>query len=213
LQSEFAVVGYDGVPKMLPVDGSATSESVVPETVLKEKSPDEFATYATGRQNVAFVDVSIKLLKRYNPFMLVAEFIISFFFESWPQPTERVETVAYAFDGKEKDLVPAPAADKEHLDQRAKGSSSAYDGFIFAIVHKNSMRRLREDRYDVSLTFTKDHEKLPTWTTVMCEAAEITETLLTPDLIKAIEEAGDSFEYLIVTDQPVDKPTKYGCLL
>ena len=74
------------------------------------------------------------------------------------------------------------------------------------------MRLLREERYDISLILPKDHEKLPAWTTVMSEAAEITETILTPDLAKAIEEAGDLFEYLIITDQPVDKPTKYGHL-
>lgn len=42
----------------------------------------------------------------------------------------------------------------------------------------------------------------------MTESAEITDKLLTPELIKAIEQAGDDFEYLIVTDQPVDKPKK-----
>jgi hypothetical protein len=47
---------------------------------------------------------------------------------------------------------------------------------------------------------------LPNWLTVMTESAEITDTLLTPDLIKAAESAGDSFQYLIVTDQPVDRP-------
>lgn len=203
LHSEFAVVGYDGVPKAL-------SEPVVPETVLKRKAADEFTVYATGRQNVAHLNVSVKLLKRYNPFMILGELLISFFFESWAAPAERVEIVASAFDGREKELVPALAPDKEHLEHRAKGSSSGYAGFICAIVHKNSMRRLRNDRYDVSLTYPKDHDKLPVWTTVMSEAAEITETVLTPELIKAIEEAGDSLEYLIITDQPVDKPTKYN---
>jgi hypothetical protein len=42
----------------------------------------------------------------------------------------------------------------------------------------------------------------------MSESAEITETLLTPELIQAIEQAGNDFEFLIVTDQPIDKPTK-----
>jgi hypothetical protein len=72
------------------------------------------------------------------------------------------------------------------------------------------MKRLRDDRYDISLTTTKDHPKLPAWATVMSEANEITETLLTPDLIKAVHEAGDdAFEALIITDQPQDRPNKY----
>ncbi|CRK08037.1 hypothetical protein BN1708_009792 [Verticillium longisporum] len=37
-------------------------------------------------------------------------------------------------------------------------------------------------------------------------SAEITEQLLTPEIIQAVELAGDAFDYLIVSDQPIDKP-------
>ncbi len=40
----------------------------------------------------------------------------------------------------------------------------------------------------------------------MSESAEITETLLTPELTKAAEAAGELLDYLIVSDQPIDKP-------
>jgi hypothetical protein len=70
------------------------------------------------------------------------------------------------------------------------------------------MRKFRNDRYDASITFSKDNPKLPSWVTVMTENAEISDTLLTPELIQAIEQAGNDFEFLIVTDQPVDKPMK-----
>jgi hypothetical protein len=30
--------------------------------------------------------------------------------------------------------------------------------------------------------------------------------VLTPELIKAIHDAGDNFEALIITDQPIDQP-------
>lgn len=129
---------------------------------------------------------------------------MSFFFESWATPTERFEATSYAFDGKEKDVVPVPARDTSSL----KVNNSTYDGFIWAVVHKNAMRKFRQDRYDASLTFTKDHAKLPSWVTVMTESAEITDALLTPDLIDAIEKAGHDFEYLIATDQPLEKPMK-----
>lgn len=200
MQNEFAVVGFDGIRRSSEV----SSELVSPESLLKERSAQEFASYATGRQNVAFVDVSIKLPKRYNPVVHFADQVLSFFFESWPAPVEKVEATAYAFDGKEKDLVPVPGGDTSSL----KVNNSTYDGFIWAIVHKNRMRSFRQDRYDASMTFTKDNPKLPSWVTVMTENAEITNTLLTPELIKAVEEAGHDFEYLIVTDQPLDKPTK-----
>jgi hypothetical protein len=199
LQNEFAVVGFEGFRRQ-----AAGSELVSPDTMLKEKSADEYASYATGRQNVAFVDVTIKLPKRYNPILYFTDQVLSFFMDSWAPPVQKAETTAYAFDGKEKDLVPVPAGDTSGL----KVNNSTYDGFIWAVVHKSCMRGFRQDRYDASITFTKDSPKLPPWVTVMTENAEITETLLTPELIEAVEKAGHDFEYLIVTDQPLDKPTK-----
>jgi hypothetical protein len=68
------------------------------------------------------------------------------------------------------------------------------------------MKQLRDDRYDVSITTTKDNSKLPNWATVMSESAEVTDFLLTPELVKAVEQAGDLLEHLIVTDQPIDQP-------
>lgn len=207
LRNEFAVVGFGGVQRS--ATGSEKDEATTPELasvddLLKERSPQEFISYATGRQNVAFVDVGVKLPKRYNPVTYWMDFVFSFFFESWAAPTERVEATAYAFDGKEKDVVPVPAKDTSSL----KVNNSTYDGFIWAVVHKNCMRKFRQDRYDASLTFTKDHAKLPSWVTIMTESAEITDALLTPELAQAIEQAGHDFEYLIVTDQPIDKPVK-----
>lgn len=205
LQKEFAVVGFDGVARPAPEDeNSVTVELANPEKAIKERSAHEFAAYATGRQNVAFLDVALKMPKRYNPITYFIEYIFSFFFESWETPAERYEALMYAFDGKEKDLVPVLGKDPSAV----KVASSTYDGFIWAIVHKSHMGKFRTDRYDASITFSKDHPKLPSWVTVMSESHEITETLLTPDLIKAVEEAGHDFEFLIASDQPVDKPTK-----
>ncbi|KAJ5216961.1 hypothetical protein N7468_009969 [Penicillium chermesinum] len=205
LQKEFAVVGFDGVPRQPSEEAEQiTVELADPEKSLKEKASDEFTTYATGRQNVAFLDVSIKLPKRYNPVTYFVEYAFSFFFDSWEAPQEKYDALMYAFDGKEKDLVPVPNKDPSSL----KVNNSTYDGFIWAVVHKSHMRKFRTDRYDASITFSKDHPKLPSWVTVMSESAEITETLLSKDLIQAIEQAGNDFEFLIVTDQPIDKPTK-----
>lgn len=218
LQNEFAAVGFGGVSPpdnagWVHADRSAfqvsSSELVSPDSILRENSPQEFASYATGRQNVAFLDLTLKLVKRYNPVIFLMDHILSIFFESWPAPVERVEAVAYAFDGKEKELVPVPAGDTGAL----KVQNSSYDPFIWAVVHKNTMRKLRQDRYDVSMTQTKDNAKLPSWVTVMSESAEVTDTLLTPELIKAIEQADDAFEYLIISDQPIEKPAKYVTVL
>ena len=217
LEQEYAVVGFAGrkPPTVDQVESSglakavSADEAAVPDSILKEKTAQDFITYATGRQNVAFLDIKLSLFKRYNPLTFILEWLLSFFFDTARPPTERMEATAYAFDGKEKDFVPRRTKqDQESQDSRFKGTQSAYDGFVWAVVHKDCMRNLRDDRYDLSLTSTKDHAKLPVWSTIMSESAEITDTFLTPDLIKAVEAAGDDFEYLIITDQPLDKPQK-----
>jgi hypothetical protein len=211
LTSEFASVGFAGVPATAAgktgddlLQALADSHAHQGDNVLKEKSLFEFATYATGRTNVAFVDVKLTLLKRFNPLTVLFETVFAFFVDSADQTHDVLEAVLYPFDGKEALTVPGlPGAAELRSNKDGK---SAYDGFVWAIVHKERMKQVREDRYDVSLTVTKDSPKLPNWLTVMSESAEITDALLTPRLIKAAELAGDHFEYLIVTDQPIEKP-------
>jgi Protein of unknown function (DUF1682) len=202
LNSEFALVGYGSKPAGL--EGQITPDNL-PADLLKEKTVQEFQSYATGRQNVAWVDLKLRLLRLSNPPLMGAEWALSLFFESFPAPREVTESIIYSFDGNEKKFVlpGVPGSD----EVAAKPGNSAYDGFVFAIVNKSAMRHLRDERYDVSLTYTKDHAKLPAWATVMSESAEVTEMMLTKDLIAAVEKAGEALEYLIVTDQPIDKPT------
>ncbi|KAI0480480.1 DUF1682 domain protein [Xylariaceae sp. FL0804] len=193
LSNEFALVGF----------GRSTAQD--PEKMLKQKSLSEYASYATGRRNVAFMDMKLSLIKRFNPIVYVAEMVTSFFIESFPAPEEALEATVYPFDGKEALIVPGvPGA----AELRTKNAKSSYHGFVWAIVNKNRMKQLREDRYDVSITFTKDHPKLPVWTAVMSESAEITQHLLDTELVEAVKKAGDLFDHLIITDQPVQKPTQ-----
>jgi len=207
-ESEFACIGFSGrrvvSATQVQQDGidKAQEQSGGNENALKEKSKDVFMSYATGRHNVAFADVKISLYKRYNPFALIGEFIFPFFIESMVPPQEKVEITAYTFDGKEKDLIPRVPG-----QEAVKGKDSAYDGFVFAIVHKDAMKRLRDERYDISLTSTKDHPRLPQWASVMSENAEITESMLTKELVDAVDKAGiDGLESLIISDMPEDAP-------
>lgn len=217
LEKEYALVGFGGRKESATDDVKSSSlakavtsdDFQLTDELFKEKTAQEYVTYATGRQNVAFTDVKVTLFKRYNPATLIVEFILSFLIDSIAAPAERMEATTYVFDGRERDLVPARSqAQLDAIESQAKSKSSVYDQFVFAVVHKDMMRSLREDRYDVSLTSTKDHANLPTWATTMSESAAITDQLLTSDLVKAVEQAGDAFEYLLVTDQPIDKPTK-----
>lgn len=201
LASEFALVGFGGAATAAAA--AASGDLPQPEKALKEKSLFEYATYATGRQNVAFLDAKLTLVRRFNPLMSLAEASLSLFFDSFNMPRDSVEVTIYPFDGKENMLLPAlPGA----AELRSKDSKSSYDGFVWAIVNKDRMKQVREERFDVSLTFTKDHNKLPAWLTVMSESAEITNVLLTNDLIKAAQSAGESLDYLVVSDQPEDRP-------
>ena len=195
-KEQFALVGFGAT--------STTSASDNVDKYLKEKSLFEFSTYATGRQNVAFVDINMTLKKRFNVLTNFAETAVGYFFDSFTAPADKVDAILYPFDGKEAGTVPKmPGA----AEVREKDHKSTYDGFVFALVNKANMSSLRNDRYDVSITLTKDHPKLPSWAAVMSESAEITDVVLTKELISAVEGAGEDFEYLIITDQPTEKPT------
>ena len=203
LENEFAQVGFGkklDLANTSPEVAMSAGDKINPE-ILREKSKDVFLSYATGRQNVVCVDVKLSLLKRYNPLSLVSELGLGFFFESMAGNGEKAEITAYTFDGKESQCIPRARGEEE---KRFKDTS--YDGFIFAIVNKDAMRKVRDERYDVSLTTTKDHAKLPPWVSVMSESAEITESLITQELANAIKECGDDLESLVVTDMPVDAP-------
>jgi Protein of unknown function (DUF1682) len=192
VEFEYAKVGFEK---------SGTADT--PESAMQQNSSSEWVSYASGRNNVAFVDFRITLIKRYNPLVILGENLLALFFEAIPPTVERMEATAYAFDNKEPDIVPT-----RRDQQPIKPGNSGYDGFVWAVVHKRMLKRLREDRYDLSLTTTKDHPKLPSWTTVMSESAEITESLLTADLVKAIKDAGDLFDAFVISDQPLERPTK-----
>lgn len=217
LQKEYASVGFarQKAPSSEDSEGAesltspANGESTVIDDLLQEKTASEYLAYASGRQNVAFVDFRILLYKRYNPATLFVEFLLSLLIESIKSPREEMLATAYPFDGREYETIPAKSQEQlDAIQAQGKSKSSVYDNFILAVVHKEHMKTLRDERYDLSLTVTRDHVKLPSWATVMTESAEITDQLLTNDLIKAIEDAGDAFEYLILTDQPIEKPQR-----
>lgn len=198
LAREFALVGFDD--KAVVVDGPTLVDD---NKALRERSPFEFDTYATGRANVAFLDAKLSLIKRFNPANALVEVLLGTFFESFSLPEDVMEATLYPFDGHETQIVPEVPGTSE----LRKPEKSTYDGFVFGLIHKERMKKLRDDRYDLSITFTKDSPKLPVWLTTMSESAEITDTIMTDEFIKAVEKAGDLFNYIIVTDQPVQKPT------
>ena len=201
LAEEYTVVGFGREER--PVDALVLIDGISP-ALMKEKSASEFTSYATGRLNVAFVDITLNTFKRFNPVIILGEYLAALLIPSMYAPSENVLYTIYPFDGREKELLVAQGAE----DTLSKQLNSKFDDFTFAIVRKDIMKRLKEERYDISLAPMKESPKLPIWAAVMSESAEITDLMLTPDLIAAVTEAGDQFEYLIISDQPIDKPEK-----
>lgn len=211
LADEFALVGCEGVPRFAGekegdglVKALAEYNLAKGDAILKEKSLFEFATYATGRQNVAFMDVKLTLKKRFNPLMTFVEAVMGFFWDTMGSPEDTLDATIYPFDGREAQTVPGLPGAAELKARESK--SSAFDGFVWAIVNKERMKGIRDERYDLSITSTKDHAKLPSWLAIMTESAEVTEAMLTPELIKAAQAAGENLDYLIISDQPTEKP-------
>ncbi|KAF3936188.1 hypothetical protein ABW19_dt0203128 [Dactylella cylindrospora] len=196
LQKEYARVGFQ---KTLTTTEEAAADVAAgkfvgdEKTLIREESSQEFVHYDSGRLNVLSTVFEIKLKGRGNPFLWAFEVIMSFFVDSIAAPVDSVTITTYTADG---------------ADAAKTGShSSKYDGFVWAVVNKRVMAKHRDARYDLSLTRTVDTTKLPPWLTVMTESAEITDLLLTKDLIAAIEKVGPGFQYILITDQPIEKPT------
>ena len=57
LRNEFAVVGFGGIHKASGEDKDAVTPEL--DNILKEKTAQEYISYATGRQNIAFVDIAV----------------------------------------------------------------------------------------------------------------------------------------------------------
>ncbi|KAF8466736.1 hypothetical protein BDZ91DRAFT_724903 [Kalaharituber pfeilii] len=214
LESEFAMVGFDarGQANTLPrpsddkLLAEARSSKLDMGVVVREDSPTEFISYASGRNNVAFAHIRIELMRRNNPFMLLGEYVASFLFDSIPEPRDNVTITISPFDGAETALVPSPNPEASGR----VGGTSKYDNFIWAIVNKKTMHKWRQERYDLSLTTTRDWEGMPKWCSVMTEAKEIGDVVLTEGLRKGVGEIGEQggLEYLIVSDQRIEKPTR-----
>ncbi|KAK6354788.1 hypothetical protein TWF696_003922 [Orbilia brochopaga] len=195
LQREYARVGFQRTLTTADEvkDAVAAGKYVGNEKdLIREESSQSFVHYASGRMNILTTVFDIKLKGRGNPFLWAFEAITAFFLDSIEAPSDTVTITSYSADGADA--------------SKTGGHSSKYDGFVWGVVNKKAMAKHREARYDISLTKTVDTNKLPPWLTVMTESAEITELLLTKDLIAAIEKFGPSFQYLLITDQPAEKP-------
>ncbi|RPA80908.1 DUF1682-domain-containing protein [Ascobolus immersus RN42] len=189
LAKEFAMVGFPGDGK------SNTDRPDGLETVplLKELGPLEYVSYASGRQNIAFVNIAIQLKRRNNPIAMAIETAVGFLWDSMPATTDTAIITIAPFDGG-----------------NGTGQSTKYDNFVFGFVNKNCVRKYREERFDMSLAKTSEGTilGLPNWSLTLSEGAELTQIVKTPELIDAVKDMGsEGFEFLLATDQPIERPT------
>ncbi|KAG5362178.1 UPF0674 endoplasmic reticulum membrane protein [Yarrowia sp. C11] len=152
--------------------------------ILVADTPSNFTTYATGRVNIDSLTAKSKLKTRQNILTLLFEYVFSFFMDAIPVP-----------------------ADEVTISLKINKSANVPDG-IWAIVHKDAMRKAREDLYFLSLTKTSDSEKLPVSCVFMSENSELTEKLYNPALKELLTETAPFFRYLAITDLPAERPNK-----
>lgn len=157
---------------------------VSPDSLIIEDNPESFASYATGRVNIAQFEIRFTLQPRHNLFLYFMEVVLSFFFTSIVKPEDRVD-IAVTLD--------KPASEK--LEQ-----------YIWAIVNKDNMNKYRELNYYLSLTRTTDSDKLPLQFVFMSEAPELNTTLYSEEMNKALLSSAKVLRFMAVTDQSQEKP-------
>jgi hypothetical protein len=80
---------------------------------------------------------------------------------------------------------------------------------VFAIVAKDELPSIKDDRWDLTFTRTTENPQLPSSLSVMSEFADVTENLLKPAIVAAISDPAvlPYFRSLTLTDQPRERPS------
>ncbi|KAI3403495.2 hypothetical protein KGF56_003779 [Candida oxycetoniae] len=154
---------------------------VLPNRLYVKDSSENYASYATGRLNIAKVDLKFTLAPRQNVFLWIMEYCFSIFTSSVRSPVDKV------------DIIITP--------------SGKYDNFISSIVSKLGMDEARKLNYFLSLCKTTDSQVLPQSFVYMSEANEFQEKITTNDLKQALTLQSASYvKFIAFTDQPTIKP-------
>lgn len=159
---------------------------VTSSQLIAQDDGQHYALYASGRLRIKSMVAKIELQMRNNIFMWVMEYIVSFFFDSIPTPTDEV-TLEFQFDDE---------------------ASEKFDNFIWAIVTKDKMDKFRTENYFLSLTKTTESNKLPNQFVFMNEVPEMNDVLFTKKLSDNINSNLSTLKFLAITDQPIEKPAK-----
>ncbi|KIK68153.1 hypothetical protein GYMLUDRAFT_36991 [Collybiopsis luxurians FD-317 M1] len=146
----------------------------------------DFFTFSTGRRNVASLHTIFKL-RPYHDFLQTAYQTVWSLVDLQYNPRNVLQ-----FDFK---LLP---------------SALPHD-FVWAIVDKDELKKIRDDRWDLTFTKTSDHNALPSNLTAMSEFADVTDSILKNNpILDALKDPkiAPYFRSLSVTDQPRERPSK-----
>ncbi|KAF9075804.1 hypothetical protein BDP27DRAFT_1314520 [Rhodocollybia butyracea] len=145
----------------------------------------DFFIFSTGRRSVASLHTIFKL-RPYHDFL---------------------QTI-YQTVWSMVDLQYSPRNDLQ-LDFTLFPSALSHD-FVWAVVDKDELKDIRDNRWDLTFTKTSDNTLLPPNLSVMSEFADVTESIFKNTAILDVlkdPKIAPYFRSLSVTDQPRQRPT------
>ncbi|KAG6873316.1 hypothetical protein C0995_000469 [Termitomyces sp. Mi166 len=150
---------------------------------LTQDGYSDFYTFSTGRRNVASLHMVYTLKPRHDFFQYLYQF-------AW--------TLIDLHYRPKDDLT---------LDFKLAPGALAHD-FVWAVVAKDELLSIKQDRWDLTFTKTSENPALPPSLSVMSEFADVTDNLLKPALVTALKNPKvlPYFRSLSVTDQPRQRP-------
>jgi len=162
-----------------------TTQFTKPKRWIQDGYSD-FFNFSTGRRNVASLHTIFTLRPRHD-------------FFQWAFQTGRTFV----------DLQYRPVDDLQ-LDFKLFPDALAHD-FVWAVVSKDELLSVKNDRWDLTWTKTTENSALPSKFSVMSEFADVTDGILKAfPLAKLLNDPkiAPYFRSLSITDQPRDRPSK-----
>ncbi|KAG5643964.1 hypothetical protein DXG03_009315 [Asterophora parasitica] len=153
------------------------------KTGLTRDGYSDYFNFSTGRRNVTSLHTVFTLQPRHDLFQWVYQFVRTLI-DLHFRPTDDVTL----------DFVLAPTT----LNQ----------DFVWAVVKKDELLSIKDDRWDLTFTKTSESPALPPTLSVMSEFADVTDNLLKPAIVAALSDPKvlPYFRSLSVTDQPRYRP-------
>ncbi|PIL37167.1 hypothetical protein GSI_00859 [Ganoderma sinense ZZ0214-1] len=175
----------------LPLYQAQFSRPANAEGLVSDGNSDFFA-FSTGRRALASLHTTFTLRPRHDLLQIAYQFVRGIV---------------------ELDYIVQDKVDLEFTFRESVGKEGAVPEAVWAIVSKEEMKRLRNDRWDLTFTKTTENNALPSSLVVMSEFADITTNLLKPygqfQLVQVLSQPAIQpyFLSLSLTDQPRVRPS------